>query len=182
MAFKKTCVKGRSNPKRRYQYCPLCPNLIGGYKNIMDYKSSKLYNHLISQHQHLLFQCCFGRGYRNDTGWSANQQKCNKTYQYFLTFSELKKHCNYVHKERRFGKQKFVIPEDIRSARCNICNIAIVSRGKYQIQKHVWLEHGDKYEMDVTLCCRLCPRFESQSFAVWKNHFSRDNKRCNGQN
>lgn len=176
-------------PKVRYHSCPICPQNVGPYTDILDrVKSARLYNHLISQHQHLMFRCCYGRGNKeshNDNGkLNLKDRFCNKMYQCFLTLEELRRHLEYVHQEKDIKKDS-VMPDDIRTAHCNICGINILCRGRYQIDKHLFLNHLIDYQdikgSDVTLSCRLCgPSFKTDSYEIWIDHFYSDYKRCKG--
>merc|ERR1719336_3682063 len=160
-------------------HCPLCPNIIGAYRNVFDQCSSKLYNHLISQHPHLVFQCGYGRGNIITANAPKNQIICNSKYQYFVSYDQLEKHLNTVHSNfYREAKVNMILPQDLRKATCKQCEKLLLCQGKFQIQKHAWLQHEDEDCRYILLSCRMCPEFETSSFEQWKNHFIHDNKGC----
>ena len=92
--------------------CPLCSNVIGAYRNVFNQLSSKLYNHLISQHPHLVFQCGYGRGNELEQNPSNHQLWCNRMYQYFLSYDKLEQHIQTVHKNSfKEAERKIIFPQ-----------------------------------------------------------------------
>merc|ERR1719283_582714 len=90
------------------------------------------------------FSCKCSRPYPLSSKATPDQIKCNRMYQYFTTLEMIKQHFYDIHKTTYSKtKDKMIMPEDIRSAKCNHCGLLLFCRGKYQIQKHVWLEHKD---------------------------------------
>lgn len=184
-----------SNKCSAFPFCSMCPTRID------DPSLRNLYQHVTSDHIHLVFQCLHGKC-NNGQSWKHEKpfleamevrdmnvgNKATKVCNFF-TFEEMIRHFKSVHgitaspvqflwKDGAFNKL-CSLPKDLRTAKCEKCTIKILCTGMFQIKKHIRLEHEGR--SDYTLGCRVCRRFRTKSVATWNDHFiGQDYSICRG--